>query len=134
LPTTKERQKIWEIQLTRSLNPDVHSDDLLGSPKLIEKLSAASEGYSGAEIEQAVASGLFEAYYEQRGLSEQDLMTAITAMVPLSVTQAETISSMRAWANVRAISASETEKKITPAPKAASPRPEEDRGGRRVDF
>lgn len=134
LPTTKERRKIWEIQLQRNLSPAVHGEELQKDEKLLDKLVAVSEGYSGAEIEQAVASGLFEAYYEQRSLNQDDLLTAIKAMVPLSITQSETISNMRAWANIRAISASEPDDQPKKSAKVSSEKPTEDRGGRRVDF
>ena len=99
------------------------------------KLSALSDGFVGAEIEQAVITALYEAFFNQRSLCMEDLEFAIKGTVPLSVTQKEEIFALRAWANVRAVSA-------TPrgdlAPYKAEEPSETDvntqRGGRMLDF
>lgn len=140
LPTDAERQKIWEIQLGKRIIAEVHDREAIMDAGTNERLTKLSEGYSGAEIEQAVIAGLFEAFSEHRSLEPSDLEHAIKTMVPLSVTQAENIASVRAWANVRAISASDLEgtsppkesQKKTPEPAASEVSSE--RGGRRVDF
>lgn len=139
LPTDDEREKIWEIQIGQRVTGEMHKHDVLLERKSISRLVPLSEGYSGAEIEQAVIAGLFEAFSEQRGLELKDLERAIKTMVPLSVTQAEKIAAVRAWADVRAISASDgvsageplksPKKSAETVEKAAS-----ERGGRRVDF
>ena len=64
-----------------------------------------SDGFVGAEIEQAVISALYEAFFNQRNIKEQDFFNAIQSTVPLSVTQKEQIMRLREWANVRAVSA-----------------------------
>lgn len=111
--------------------------------------SEASEGYSGAEIEQAVIAGLFDAFAERRPLRRDDLLRAVHNMVPLSVTQAEQIQEIRNWANVRAVAATAAEDRAlenslpgTQDPLASPsddglPEPfdlEHSRGGRAVDF
>ena len=73
------------------------------------RLADATEGYAGAEIEQAVVAGLFDAFAERRPLAEDDLFRAVDNMVPLSVTQAEQIAAIRAWAATRAIAATAAE-------------------------
>jgi SpoVK/Ycf46/Vps4 family AAA+-type ATPase len=134
LPTDVERTKIWEIQFSKRLNAAVHGTAVLEDSALLRQLVSKSEGYSGAEIEQAVIGGLFEAFHEERAPIASDFLTSLGAMVPLSITQQEVIQSMRSWANVRAISASEQQEASVTAPTQKSKEPSEERGGRRVDF
>lgn len=139
LPTDDEREKIWEIQIGQRVTGEMHKHDVLLERKSISRLVPLSEGYSGAEIEQAVIAGLFEAFSEQRGLELKDLERAIKTMVPLSVTQAEKIAAVRAWADVRAISASDGASageslKSPKKPAEAAEKAASERGGRRVDF
>lgn len=65
--------------------------------------------FSGAEIEQAAISAAFDAFAERRPVTEDDLKRSITNTVPLSVTQAESIARIRAWAENRAVAATGTE-------------------------
>jgi SpoVK/Ycf46/Vps4 family AAA+-type ATPase len=140
LPTLSERKLIWDLHLNKRLK----SEEVLGDTKLDEKLyvllAEQTEGYSGAEIEQAVIAGLFDAFSEKRSITPDDLVRSVKNMVPLSITQAETIETIREWANVRAVAATATEDRTeiksseksvtpkTPAPVAPV------RGGRTVDF
>jgi SpoVK/Ycf46/Vps4 family AAA+-type ATPase len=140
LPTLSERKLIWDLHLNKRLK----SKEVLGDTKLDEKLyvllAEQTEGYSGAEIEQAVVAGLFDAFSEKRSITSDDLVRSVKNMVPLSITQAETIETIREWANVRAVAATATEDRTeikisekseapkTPAPVAPV------RGGRTVDF
>ena len=113
---------------------------------LVDQLADLTEGYTGAEIEQAIVAALFDAYAERRTLTYGDLRRAIATMVPLSVTQAEQISAVRAWATHRAVAATSTEDRTgytTPVNKETQPEahpapsPSGDattRGGRMVDF
>jgi hypothetical protein len=114
---------------------------------LLADLAGRPEGYSGAEIEQAVIAALFDAFAERRPLEQADLVRAIETMVPLSVTQAEQVRALRQWADVRAVAATAAEDRDdydAPAPGSAGPVPGEPpppadgmkraRGGRTVDF
>jgi hypothetical protein len=71
----------------------------------VPKLAAASEGFSGAEIEQAIAAGLYTAFSVKAQLSTDILLAEIHGTLPLSVTRAEDIQGMREWARSRAVSA-----------------------------
>ena len=85
---------------------------------------AATEGFSGAEIEQVVISACFDAFNERRALTADDLLHEIGNTVPLSVTQAEQIAALRAWADIRAVAASAPEDRTgyaTPEPGAGMP-------------
>ena len=141
LPTSREREAILRLHLEKRLrDPGVRGDfSIDGSlPALVEM----TEGYSGAELENVVISGLFEAFSESRALRMADLERAARNTVPLSVTQAEKVMELRVWAASRAVSASARDDRDgygeTPAAASAEkPTPEtmnETRGGRTVDF
>ena len=69
----------------------------------MNKLAQMTEGFVGEEIGHIVVSGLFEAFYEDRGLTSYDLEKSIQSTVPLSVTKSEQIRGIRAWASTRAV-------------------------------
>src|SRR6185369_11860446 len=90
LPTEEERKQIFRIHLTKN-NCDVSRLDLVF-------LAKATNGWNGAEIEQAVIASVVDAYAESRQLNEDDLYKMISATVPLSVTMEEQIKQIRSWA------------------------------------
>ena len=69
------------------------------------KLAGASEGFSGAEIEEAIVAGLYTAFSAKQQLSTQILIMEIQSTQPLSVTRAEEVQSIREWAKTRAVAA-----------------------------
>lgn len=98
LPNREERSEIFTIHL-RKRNRSPAAFDL-------EALADASEGFSGAEIEQAVIDALYDAYDEDRELTTQDILRALESTVPLSRTMSESIEELRDWAATRARHAS----------------------------
>jgi len=104
LPTYRERSDIFKIHIKKRLNEKVMGDFKLDEDTC-SYLSEITEGYVGAEIEQIVISGLFEAFSEDRPIKIGDFEKSIKNTVPLSVTQAEQIRAIREWANVRAVAA-----------------------------
>jgi SpoVK/Ycf46/Vps4 family AAA+-type ATPase len=144
LPTASERKKIFEVHLNKRVAHSEVGRDLPVDDALLTRLSQASRGFVGAEIEQAVITALYEAFFHQRGLKEEDLMYAIRGTVPLSVTQKEQILALRRWADVRAVSATpkedlETYKQPLPPDDDTEAPPKKDdvnaqRGGRMLDF
>ncbi|MER7008747.1 AAA family ATPase [Dactylosporangium sp. NPDC000555] len=109
LPSRAERASIWEVHLRRRLaRPAVQGHLHLDEP-LLREVCTLSAGYSGAEIEQAVVAALFDAFSERRPLRREDLLRAVAAMVPLSVTQAEKLDAIRLWAKTRAVAATAAE-------------------------
>jgi len=149
LPTDRERVPIWQVHLSRRLSHVPTADGGAGGKltvddALLADLAGRSEGYSGAEIEQAVIVALYDAFAERRPLEHTDLVRAIETMVPLSVTQAEQIRALRDWADVRAVAATAAEDRDDydappPAPAPGEPAAPADaadrtRGGRTVDF
>jgi ATP-dependent 26S proteasome regulatory subunit len=103
LPNTIERKQIFAIQLTkRKRNPATFD---------LDRVAAAAQGFSGAEIESAVQTALYAAFSRKHELSNEDLLTALSSTVPLSVTRAEEIATLRDWARERAVWASTPEAK-----------------------
>ena len=94
LPSAEERTDIFRIHLARR-GRDPEQFDL---PALAE----ASSDFSGAEIEEAVNSGLYEAFAEREELGTEHVLFAVQATVPLSRTMDEHISELRSWADGRA--------------------------------
>lgn len=98
LPDLRGREEIFRVHLARQ-KIDLRAMDM-------HLLTEVTTGYSGAEIEQAILTAVFEALAEHRPMSQQDLMVAFSHTVPLSVTMAEQIKKIEAWAYKRAVPAS----------------------------
>ena len=71
----------------------------------VKKLAGASEGFSGAEIEQTIVAGLYTAFNAKQQLTTEVLIEEIQSTQPLSVTRAEEVQSIREWAKKRAVPA-----------------------------
>ena len=98
LPSEAERREIFSIHLIkRSRVPDGFD---------LDTLARHSEGFSGAEIEQAIVSGLFDAFSDDKELDTANLMTSLAETVPLSKTMSEDLNRLRTWAQGRARAAS----------------------------
>jgi hypothetical protein len=91
------RSALFALHLKRR-SRDVTTFDL-------PKLAGASDGFSGAEIEQAIISGLYTAFAQHQQLSTDILLSEIRGTQPLSVTRAEDIQAIRDWAKTRAVPA-----------------------------
>jgi SpoVK/Ycf46/Vps4 family AAA+-type ATPase len=97
LPSPDTRVELLRIHLAeRGLDPATFA---------LPALAAASNGFSGAEIEQAIVSGLYAAHAEQRALDTDLLMAEIRGTRPLSVLMAEQVEALRAWALERTVPA-----------------------------
>ncbi|MGH8175281.1 MAG: AAA family ATPase [Steroidobacter sp.] len=71
----------------------------------IAQLAAACEGFSGAEIEQAVVSAVYAAHAGGEAIGAAHVLTEIRATRPLSVVMAERIDELRRWARERTVPA-----------------------------
>ena len=98
LPVEKEREDIFRIHLKKRA-PGFEGFN-------ITPLAKITKGWSGAEIEQAIISAMYEAFNEKRALSEDDLFKIFSRSVPLSTTMYEQIKKIREWAQRRAVRAS----------------------------
>ena len=93
LPTHAEREQIFAIHL-RKRGRDPQAYDLA-------RLARATEGFSGAEVEQVVVAGLFTAFDAGRELTTEDMQEEIRHTVPLAVMMREEIDELRTWAQLR---------------------------------
>lgn len=98
LPLPEERAEVFRIHLGRR-GREVAEFDL---PALV----AASEAFSGAEIEEAIISALYDAFAERELLATGHVLNALRETVPLSRTMEEQISRLRQWVAGRARPAS----------------------------
>jgi SpoVK/Ycf46/Vps4 family AAA+-type ATPase len=96
LPTPKIRASILAIHLS-------NRDQAL-SRFDIDSLANAMEGFSGAEIEQAVVSALYAAHAQKQQLNTAHIQSEVEQTRPLSVVLSERISVLRQWAAGRTVS------------------------------
>ncbi|MDX1562001.1 MAG: AAA family ATPase [Gammaproteobacteria bacterium] len=97
LPNDQQRAAIFDIHLKkRSLDPQRFE---------IPRLVAASRGFSGAEIEQAVVAARYAAQAERREASVEHVIGELKRTRPLSIVMAEHVASLRAWAKSRTVPA-----------------------------
>jgi hypothetical protein len=68
-------------------------------------LADRSEGFSGAELEQAVVAALYTSHSLKHPMSAALIAREIAATQPLSVVMAEQVGALRAWAKDRTVSA-----------------------------
>jgi SpoVK/Ycf46/Vps4 family AAA+-type ATPase len=69
------------------------------------QLAALCDGFSGAEIEQAVVSAVYAAHAAGRAVGAADVLREIKATRPLSVVMAEKVAELREWAAERTVAA-----------------------------
>jgi hypothetical protein len=97
LPSEEVRGSMYALHL-RKRGRDAGTFEL-------PKLAAASAGFSGAEIEQSIASALYTAFGKKQELNTEILLGEIRGTQPLSVTRAEDVQAIREWARSRAVAA-----------------------------
>src|SRR5208337_4864462 len=102
LPTIEERREIFTVHLKKRKCIPAEFD--------LDTLAQKSEGYVGAEIEQTIIDAMYRAFSENmRRVTTTDILFCMKTQVPLSVSQRETVATLRAWlAEGRAQSASRT--------------------------
>lgn len=97
LPAADERAAIFALHLKKR-GRDPEQFDLAA-------LAAASQGFSGAEIEQAIIASLYTAFSRKAQLSSEIIKGELAHAVPLSVTRREDVAALREWARNRAVPA-----------------------------
>src|SRR5207302_10265752 len=83
LPTRDERMSIFAIHLRLRKQTPANFD--------LAALADATEGFSGAEIEQAVISALYRSLQKKQPLSVDAVIEAVSSTTPLSVSRAEDV-------------------------------------------
>jgi hypothetical protein len=105
LPGEPERAEIFGVHIGRRGRDPGQFD--------LPRLASASTDFSGAEIEEAINSALYEAFYSGSELTTDHILGAIRQTVPLARTMDEQINRLRSWAEGRARNAS-TDRTATP--------------------
>lgn len=98
LPTPSEREEIWKVQIKKHGRKP--SDFNLST------LTAATEGWTGAEIEALFTEALYTAFAQDDEPDTDLLLDLSKRTKPLSETMAEPIKALREWSRGRARSAS----------------------------
>ncbi len=108
LPGVPERGEIFGIHLRKCGRDPARFD--------LGRLASASVDFSGAEIEEAVISALFEAFSQGEEVATEHILLAVRESVPLARTMSESLTKLRQWAAGRARPAAG----VSPAPAEAS--------------
>jgi SpoVK/Ycf46/Vps4 family AAA+-type ATPase len=98
LPDRDERAEIFGIHLAKR-GRDASTFDL-------DALAEASRDFSGAEIEEAINSALYDAFYDKQDIRTEHVLNSLAQTVPLAKTMDEQIARLRRWAEGRARHAS----------------------------
>ena len=97
LPDHAARRKILEIHLLRRRRDPARYD--------LDTIAAATEGFSGAELEQLIVSAMYSAFAANSDLADEHLLAERQTTKPLSVLMKERIVRLRAWAKDRCVPA-----------------------------
>jgi SpoVK/Ycf46/Vps4 family AAA+-type ATPase len=87
LPTLEERREIFGVHLRKRRRLPQDFD--------VDRLARESNGFVGAELEQVIIDGMYVGFNQNREFSSDDVSRAIRNLVPLSITQRETIQQLR---------------------------------------
>lgn len=97
LPDASTREQLFALHLgKRTLDPSTFD---------LPALAGASEGFSGAEIEQAIVAALYAAHAADAPLSDFTVRAELRQTRPLSVLMAEQVDALREWARGRTVPA-----------------------------
>jgi len=97
LPNAEDRETIFRIHLGKRHHTPEGFD--------LKQLAELSEGFSGAEIEQAVVSAMYTAAARNETLATDHIIGELAQTSPLSVLMAEKVTALRAWASERTVPA-----------------------------
>lgn len=91
LPGQEERKEIFKIHLKEFRPKTWESFDY-------DRLSELSEFFSGAEIRQGIVEGMYQAFYEEREFTTDDVCLALKELIPLSQLETEQMKKLQKWA------------------------------------
>jgi ATP-dependent 26S proteasome regulatory subunit len=97
LPGSAAREEILRIHLARNKQDPAAFD--------VARLAVLCDGFSGAEIEQAIIAALYEAHAAGNSLDDEAIQQELKRTRPLSVVMAEKVSALREWAHGRTVPA-----------------------------
>jgi SpoVK/Ycf46/Vps4 family AAA+-type ATPase len=95
IPTVEERADIFTVQLQKRKRDPTHFD--------INALVSNTENFTGAEVEEAIISGLFASWNDgKREVTTKDIINATKSIIPIAVSMEGRIEVLRTWAEKNA--------------------------------
>ncbi|MBT5704760.1 MAG: AAA family ATPase [Verrucomicrobia bacterium] len=94
LPNEEELKEVIQIHLRKRQRDPAHYQ--------VTSLARLAKDFSGAEIEEAINSALYDAFHSETELTTEHIATAIAQTVPLAQTMDDQIKQLRSWAQGRA--------------------------------
>jgi SpoVK/Ycf46/Vps4 family AAA+-type ATPase len=91
LPKRNEREDIFKIHLQEFRPKSWESFNYL-------LLSQESESFSGAEIRQSIIEGMYQAFYEKREFTTDDICLALKEFIPLAHLESNQMIKLKNWA------------------------------------
>ena len=92
LPKQEEREEIFKIHIQEFRPNTFESFDY-------SRLAQASESFSGAEIRQSIIEGMYEAFYEKREFTTDDICLALKELIPLAHLETDQMVKLKNWAS-----------------------------------
>jgi len=92
LPKKEEREEIFKIHLQEFRPNSWKSFDYL-------RLAQFSESCSGAEIRQSIIEGMYQAFYEKREFTTDDICFALKELIPLANLESNQMLKLKDWAS-----------------------------------
>lgn len=92
LPQEQEREEIFKIHLQEFRPNSWQSFDY-------SKLSRLSEYFSGAEIRQSIIEAMYQAFYEKREFTTEDICQALKNLIPLAQLETNQMVKLQKWAS-----------------------------------
>ncbi|MDX2096641.1 MAG: AAA family ATPase, partial [Leptolyngbyaceae cyanobacterium bins.59] len=91
LPIQEERRAIFGVHLSRFRPHQLGSYDL-------DRLAYETPDFSGAEIEQSIIEAMHIGFSQNRDFTTDDILEAVSQIVPLAQTAREQIQFLQEWA------------------------------------
>jgi SpoVK/Ycf46/Vps4 family AAA+-type ATPase len=92
LPKQEEREEIFKIHIQEFRPNTFESFDY-------SRLAQSSESFSGAEIRQSIIEGMYQAFYEKREFTTDDICLALKELIPLAHLETDQMIKLQNWAS-----------------------------------
>lgn len=92
LPKQEEREEIFKIHIQEFRPNTFESFDY-------SRLAQFSESFSGAEIRQSIIEGMYQAFYEKREFTTDDICLALKELIPLAHLETDQMIKLQNWAS-----------------------------------
>ena len=92
LPKQEEREDIFKIHIQEFRPNTFESFDY-------SRLAQSSESFSGAEIRQSIIEGMYQAFYEKREFTTDDICLALKELIPLAHLETDQMIKLQNWAS-----------------------------------